>query len=149
MSYEKSRRNNSKTNLTSASFIIFPYLIILFIILITHLTYFVLYKQQDKHFLEKMKCFLEKMFFFKLSASLGKNETSQYPCIQIRFCQYLKLVQGHFLIFWKTWRSNFTVAVICTLLKFTFLPNIRKTGTTRWNKSYVIVTVKNSRYWLH
>lgn len=76
----------------------FHLLIILFIILIMHLAYFLLYKQRGKYFLEKIKCYLKKKKS-KLSVTLGENETLQYRYIQISFCQYLMVIQEYFLIF--------------------------------------------------
>ena len=76
----------------------FHLLIILFIILIMLLTYFLLHKQRNKYFLENIKCYLVKKNC-KLSVTLGENQTLQYPYIQISFCQYLMVIQEHFLIF--------------------------------------------------
>ena len=54
--------------------------------------------------------------------TLGENQTLQYPYIQISFCQYLMVIQEHFLIFWKTWRINVKLVLFASLSKFTFCP---------------------------
>ena len=114
----------------------FHLLIILFIILIMHLAYFLLYKQRGKYFLEKIKCYLKKKIS-KLSVTLGENETLQYRYIQISFCQYLMVIQEYFLIFWKTWRINVKLVLFASCQNLLFVPEIWETGTTtRYNKSH-------------